>query len=90
MMSQHLLSFLIFIPIAAALVLLALPSSLKAYYKWIALGVSIAQVLIALGITNSYSPGPGFQLTERVQWINLSSGFHAEYFLGIDGLSFRW
>ena len=88
MMSQHLLSFLIFVPIAAAFVLLALPPSLRSYNKWIALGVSIIQVLIALGITSQFKPGKEFQLTERSGWFNLSLGLKAEYFLGIDGLSF--
>lgn len=88
MISQHLLSFLIFTPVAAALVLLALPSSLKVYYRWIALGVSIIQVLIALVVANQYHPGPEFQLVERATWIDLHFGIRAEYFLAIDGLSF--
>ncbi|MEJ0034382.1 MAG: hypothetical protein WDO15_30425 [Bacteroidota bacterium] len=87
MMFQHLLSFLIFLPVAAALVLLALPSSLKSYHKWIALGVSIIQILITLGITSQFQAGPGFQLTERTSWISISQ-LKAEYFVGIDGLSF--
>jgi NADH-quinone oxidoreductase subunit M len=88
MISQHLLTLLIFVPVTAALVLLALPSSLKAYYKWIALGATLVQVLIALGIAARFTPGPDFQLTERILWINLASGIKVEYFLGIDGLSF--
>jgi NADH-quinone oxidoreductase subunit M len=88
MISQHLLSYLIFTPVAAALVLLAFPSSLKAYYRWIALGVSIIQVLIALSIASRYQPGQEFQLIERYIWIDLHFGIKAEYFLGIDGLSF--
>ena len=88
MISQHLLSYLIFVPVAAALVLLALPSSLKSYYRWMALGVSIIQVLISLAVASQYHPGQDFQLTERVTWIDLQFGIKAEYFLGIDGLSF--
>jgi len=88
MISQHLLSYLIFTPVAAALVLLALPASLKSYYRWIALGVSVLQVLIALAIASQYHPGQDFQLTERTVWINLHLGIKAEYFLGIDGLAF--
>jgi NADH-quinone oxidoreductase subunit M len=88
MISQHLLSYLIFIPMAGALVLLALPSSFRSYHRFIALGVSIIQILIALAIASQYQAAQGFQLTERVTWIDFYPGVRAEYFLGIDGLSF--
>jgi len=88
MMSQHLLTLIIFLPVAAALVLLALPSAFKSYYRWIALGVSLAQLLILAGIINQFNPSSGLQLTERAAWIHLSIGLKAEYFLAIDGLSF--
>ena len=87
MTSQYLLTFLIFVPVVAALVLLALPSSQKSYYKWIAIGASTVQALILLGIAQQYTPGEGFQLQERVPWIS-TLGTNAEYFLAIDGLSF--
>jgi len=87
MMSQYLLSLLIFIPMAAALVLLMLPSSQQSYYKWIALGVSLVQVLILFAVAGQYSPGGGFQMTQRVDWIS-AFGVHAQYYVGIDGLSF--
>jgi NADH-quinone oxidoreductase subunit M len=88
MISQHLLSYLIFTPVAAALVLLALPPSLKAYNRWIALGVSVIQILIAVAIAGQYRPGQEFQFLERVLWIDLHFGVKAEYFLALDGLSF--
>lgn len=88
MMSQHLLTLLIFIPVAAALVLLAIPSAFKSYYKWIALGVSAVQLLILFSIVSQFNQAPGFQLVERANWIDLSMGLKAEYYLAIDGLSF--
>jgi NADH-quinone oxidoreductase subunit M len=87
MMSQHLLTFLIFLPVAAALVLLALPTAFRSYYRWIALGVSLVQLLILVAIVNQFNPASGLQLTERATWIDLSIGLKAEYFLAIDGLS---
>lgn len=87
-MAQHLLTFLIFLPVAAALVLLTLPPAFKTYYRWIALGVSLVQVLILLMIINQFNAAPGLQLTERVPWIDLSIGLKAEYFIALDGLSF--
>lgn len=89
MMSQHLLTFLIFVPVAAALVSLALPSSFKSYYRWIALGVSLIQVLILSMITFRFQPGIGLQLKEHYSWIQLDGiPFIADYFVAIDGLSF--
>ena len=88
MISQYLLSLLIFTPVAGALVLLALPSSLKADNRWIALVVSIIQIFIAVAIAGRYQPGQEFQLAERATWIDLHFGIKAEYFLAIDGLSF--
>lgn len=87
MISQYLLTLLIFTPVAAALVLLALPSSSKSVYKWIAIGVSLIQLLILVGIVNQFTPGNGFQLTERVPWIS-ALNIKTEYFVAVDGLSF--
>ena len=87
-MSQHLLTFLIFLPVAAALVLLAIPAHYKAYYKWVALGVSLVQVLLALMIIDAFTGLRGYQFVERTTWIAVSFAFRVEYFVGIDGLSF--
>ncbi|HZY80817.1 MAG TPA: NADH-quinone oxidoreductase subunit M [Cyclobacteriaceae bacterium] len=88
MISQHLLSYLIFTPVVAALVLLALPNSFKDYYKWIALGVSGVQVLLLFIVFSSYNPGEfeGFHLLEEITWIDLN-GLKVEYLVGIDGIS---
>ncbi len=86
-MTQHLLTWLIFFPIAAALVLLAVPSAFKSFYRWIALGVSLVQLLLLFAIISQFNPAYGLQLQERVTWIDLSIGLKAEYFLAIDGLS---
>lgn len=88
MMSQHLLTLLIFIPVAAAFALLAVPSAYKSSYRWIALGASLIQVVILSGIIGGYQPGTQFQFVERSNWIDLNIGLKAEYFLAIDGLSF--
>ncbi len=89
MMSQHLLSILVFLPVAAAVVLLALPSSRQTVYKWIALGAGLVQCAVLLAIFNEYDPAAaGMQLVERSNWFTFGSAFKAEYYLGLDGLSF--
>jgi NADH-quinone oxidoreductase subunit M len=90
MMSQYLLTLLIFTPVAAALVLLLLPTSYRSVYKWIALAVSIIQLLLLLSVFAQYNTTGGFQLEQRTPWIDLSLGtgkLTVEYFLAIDGLS---
>lgn len=87
MISQHLLTFLIFIPVVAALVLLALPSAFKTYYRWIALGVSAIQMIILLMIFARFQAIAGYQLIERYSWIRIDL-LAADYFVAIDGLSF--
>jgi NADH-quinone oxidoreductase subunit M len=88
MMSQQLLSYLIFLPVAAAFVSLALPSSQQALYRWIALAVSIVQMMILVAVINIYDPAAaGMQLVERSNWFSFGSTFSAEYYVGLDGLS---
>jgi NADH-quinone oxidoreductase subunit M len=87
-MEAPLLTLLIFLPVVAALVLLAVPSAYRSYYKWIALGVSLAQVLLALSLIRGFQDLRSYQFVERLTWIYLDSGFRVEYFIGIDGLSF--
>lgn len=91
-MTQYLLTSLIFLPVAAALALLSIPKSLHPYYKWVALGVSLVQVVILLGVFVQFDPvAAGFQLEERAHWIDLSLGtgrLTVEYLVAIDGLSF--
>jgi NADH-quinone oxidoreductase subunit M len=89
---QHLISFLIFLPIGAALVGLLIPSGKENFFRFLALGVSILQVIILLFIFQSYSPGEEpFQMVEKTSWITLDVGtwgsLKAEYFVGLDGLS---
>jgi NADH-quinone oxidoreductase subunit M len=92
MMSQYLLTSLIFLPVTAALALLVVPKNYRSYYKWIALAVSMVQLLILAGVVARYDPmAAGFQLEERAHWIDLSLGtgrLTVEYFVAIDGLSF--
>jgi NADH-quinone oxidoreductase subunit M len=88
MMTDQLLSFLIFLPVAAAFVLLAVPSSQQSIYKWIALIVSLVQVLLLVAIFNKYDPAAsGIQLMVRTNWIDFAGSFKAEYYVGLDGLS---
>ncbi|MCC6588140.1 MAG: NADH-quinone oxidoreductase subunit M [Bryobacterales bacterium] len=81
-MNEHLLSYILFLPLAGALVLLALPKS--AIRIWANI-VALAGFLISLPlVTNFDKSNGGFQFVERVDWIPT---FGIQYHLGIDGIS---
>src|SRR6187402_312818 len=89
---QHLISFLIFLPLGAALLGLLIPAEKKNFFRFLALAVSLAQVFILILIFQSYEAGDSaFRLVEKTSWITLHLGawgsFQAEYFVGLDGLS---
>jgi NADH-quinone oxidoreductase subunit M len=90
-MSNHLLSFLIFLPVAAGLLCLLVPSAQSHVFRKIALFVSLLQVLLLMWALQRYTPAAGLQLVERAAWIDLQLGnwgnLKAEYWLGVDGLS---
>lgn len=97
---MSLLSFLIFLPLAAALLILILPETVQQRFKFITLGVTVVQLLVSiLMYLNFKSSGSSagvnhedqYQFTEKFSWIRLDLGsigkLEIDYFIGIDGLS---
>src|SRR5438876_9104367 len=84
-MDQHLLSIILFAPIAGMLVLLLIPASSKTLIKVWANLVGFGCFLISLPLVSRFQAGhPGFQFEERVDWI---PALGAKYLVGIDGIS---
>src|ERR1700736_4350328 len=82
---QGFLSFLIWLPIAAGIVVLVLGDRHIGAGRWIALGASIVTLLISLPLLAHFNSGtPDFQFVENVPWI---PRFNANYALGLDGIS---
>src|SRR4030088_2353090 len=82
---QGFLSFLIWLPIAAGIVVLVLGDRHIGAGRWIALVASIVTLLISLPLLAHFNSGtPDFQFIENLQWI---ARFHANYALGVDGIS---
>ena len=78
-----LLSIITFLPIAGALVLLALPGA--KLQKWWALLVSLVTFAISCLLWVWWRAGEaGMQFVERFDWV---PQFKIQYFLGVDGLS---
>ncbi|MBL8294434.1 MAG: NADH-quinone oxidoreductase subunit M [Bryobacterales bacterium] len=81
-MNGNLLSYVLFLPLLGALVLLALPK--QAVRLW-ANVVAIAGFLISIPLVTSFDKSNGgFQFVERVDWIPT---FGIQYHVGIDGIS---
>jgi NADH-quinone oxidoreductase subunit M len=81
----HLLSIVLFTPLAGAIVLLALNRRNENAIRWIANAVAAIGFLVSLPLWFRYAPhGPSWQLVERAPWI---PSIGADYFLGVDGLS---
>lgn len=90
-MQAYLLSLLLIIPLAGALVTLAMPSTSK-QFRTVALAASLLQVIVLLLVFSHYSTQQnGLQLIELKPWITLDMGswgiLQANYFLAVDGLS---
>jgi NADH-quinone oxidoreductase subunit M len=85
-MSLPLLSVLIWLPIAGAIVVLLLGSSARAQLgKQVALGTSILTFVLSIPLLTSFDTSTAaMQFVESVPWIRR---FQAYYGLGVDGIS---
>src|SRR5882672_9697633 len=84
-MDQHLLSIILFAPIAGMLVLLLIPSSSKTAIKLWANLVAFACFLVSLPLVTRFDKSiDGYQLVERADWI---PSLGAKYLIGVDGIS---
>jgi NADH-quinone oxidoreductase subunit M len=91
-MQNYLISLLIFIPLLGALFALLIPSRFEQNFRLITLLVNILQLFLFIFCIQIFLPAEGVQLVEKQPWITLELGnwgiLKAEYFVGLDGLSF--
>ncbi|MFT6873758.1 MAG: NADH-quinone oxidoreductase subunit M [Roseivirga sp.] len=95
----HLLSYIVFIPLIAAVLVLLTPRAYKHLYRVLTvlgLGLTLALIIFAIsgfdtavqGAINSES---NLQLVEKTEWFSISLGsmgkFSVDYFVGTDGLN---
>jgi len=82
------LSLVVFLPLAGALALLAVPNkdgSRDGLIRWGALAVSLASFATTLALWYAFNPdADGFQFVERASWM---PAFGIDYLLGVDGIS---
>lgn len=81
------LTLLVFLPAAAAGLILLLPRSMEQQSRWIALGASVVILALSIQMFFAFDLGaPGYQFVEREEWVDIGA-FNLQYFLGVDGLS---
>ena len=82
---EHMLTLMIFIPLAGAAVILCLPSRAHAAIRWTGVAATVPPLLLAVRLLARFDPqATGYQAVERVGWI---PAFRIEYFVGVDGIS---
>jgi len=82
---QYLLSLILFVPAAAALLLLFVPGEQKRLIRWLALIASLIPLLLSLvAWANFQRPAAGFQFEEQYTWY---AAINASYHVGLDGIS---
>ena len=79
------LSLLIWLPVGGGLITLAIGDSHAQLARWCALLVSLVTLLLCLPLWQGFNTATAsFQYVERLSWI---SQLHADYYLGVDGIS---
>ncbi len=101
-MTGNLLSIIIFLPLAALLVLLFLPAQMKNVFRWLTISVTFLQVLLVVGLYVAFETQPELaaadiidehplQFVEKADWIDLDLGalghLSIDYKVGVDGFS---
>ena len=94
------LTLLIFLPILFGFIIVVLPSSMRASFKYITLLATLLQLAISIYIYLNFKTGVAFggidhetqfQFLQKLPWIHLNLGslgtMQIDYFVGIDGIS---
>jgi len=81
----HILTFILFLPVLAAVAVLCLPKDNLRAIRWTALGASLIPLLLSIYMWTQFQAGaPGFQFEDQFDWYPaINSSFH----IGVDGLS---
>ena len=83
--AEHLLSLILFTPLAGMALLALVPGEQKATLRWVALLASFVPLGLAITLWLSYRPAvAGFQFQEQTEWYAV---INSSYHLGVDGIS---
>jgi len=84
-MNEHLLSIVLFTPLAGMIVLLCIPATQKSLIRLWANIIGLAGFLVSLPLLWRFNKADGgFQMVEKISWI---PSLGVNYFVGVDGIS---
>ncbi len=82
---EHILTYMTFIPLAGAVLVLCLPRNNTGLIRFTALAATIPSLILGIWLYGNFDRGvAGMQFMERVAWI---PSYNIQYIMGIDGLS---
>jgi NADH-quinone oxidoreductase subunit M len=82
---EHILTYIIFIPIAGMLAILCLPRQAEDLVKWVALGFTLPPFVMGIWLYGSFDRSiADLQFVVKAPWI---PSYNIEYFVGVDGIS---
>ncbi len=81
---QHLLTTIVFLPAAGALVTALFPAAAAKAARTFALAVAVLELAISIPLWTRFAPAAGFQFSETAAWV---PALGISYDVGLDGLS---
>ena len=84
-MPTNILTWMIFLPVLGAAVILCLPRNANTLVKWTAAAFTVPPLLLAVWLFQNFDRTTSeMQFVTKVPWIE---SFNIEYFIGVDGIS---
>jgi len=82
---DHILTYMTFIPLFGAVIVLCLPRDAHALIKWMSVAATVPPLLLAIWLYINFDrTAPGFQFMQQANWI---PSFNIRYVVGVDGIS---
>src|SRR3990172_6451218 len=82
---ENLLTYMTFIPLAGAVVVLLLPGKAHNLIRWVSAAATVPPLLMAIWLFQNFDGSkPGLQFVEKYQWI---PAYNISYYMAVDGLS---
>src|SRR5215469_8929114 len=84
-MASNVLTWMIFVPLVGALVVLCLPRYQESLIKGVAAAFTVPPLLLAIWLFQNFDrTTSAMQFVTKVPWVR---SFNIEYFVGVDGIS---
>ena len=84
-MTDNILSYMTFFPLAGMIVVLLLPSKSHNLIRWASALFTVPPLLLGVWLYGNFDRiNPGLQFVEKIPWI---PAYNIDYFVGVDGIS---